>query len=265
MDKLKMSADLFYGGLKLYANELKKQPMLDEGGRQQLAKVCERKHIQEAKQHSYMRRTYSNAYLNRSEDGKKMYLSDFDQLGARWVKDSNEIDTRQGHNGWYTDDFCSATLIGVVLCFTRHSSGENNEYFGEGRGKNKDIYMAGTRHSDWDGVTLDLDTTDDPMIAARWADQMAESEAEDCREEDEKYQAEQKTAELLEDISKTRTACLKLLRAWRPFRKGNPNQLVLFGAQVPKLSETLCDELLERVKSYCEEIAGYRNELKELA
>jgi hypothetical protein len=55
--------------------------------------------------------------------------------------------------------------------------------------------MAGTRHTDWDGVTLDKDITDDPEIAARWADDMAEREAESCREEDERYQAEQQAEE----------------------------------------------------------------------
>jgi hypothetical protein len=55
--------------------------------------------------------------------------------------------------------------------------------------------MAGTKHSEWDGVTLCLDTTDDPKIAARWADQMPEREAESCREEDEKWRKEEAEAE----------------------------------------------------------------------
>ena len=185
-----------------------------------------------------------------------MYLTDFDQLGARWVKDADQVATRQQHNGWYTDDFQDATLIGVVLCFTRHGlSDEHGNYGGNvpTEPKGRVIYMAGTRHSDWDGVTLDLDTTDDPITAARWADSMAKREAESCREEDEKYQAEQKAEELMEQIKGIRTRCLKLLRDMRPIRKGCHG-----------IPESICETLRNSVQGYVEEIATLRGELEEL-
>jgi hypothetical protein len=250
MDNLKTPAIKFYNGMKLFANH---DTPMDIGGRAIIPKACERKHIREAKQYSYMRRVYSDAYLKRDMDKRQMYLSDFDQLGARWVRDADEVSSHIDHKGRYTDDFQDATLIGVLLYFTRHGTGENEEYFGEGRGKSKDIYMAGTRHSDWDGVTLDLDTTDDPITAARWADSMAEREAESCREEDEKYQTEQKAAECRDEIKAARVACLKLLRDMRPIRKG------LIG--VP---ESICDALRQQVQSYLEDIANWRKTLGEL-
>jgi len=250
MDNLKTPASKFYNGMKLFE---KHDKPLDIGGRAIILKACERKHIQEAKQHSFVRRTYSGDYITRDTEKRQMYLSDFDQLGARWVKDADDVATRQRHKGWYTDNDCSETLIGVVLCFARHGTGENEEYFGGSRGKNKDIYMAGTRHSDWDGVTLDLDTTDDPITAAQWADSMAEREAESCREEDEHYQTKQKTKKLHKQIKNIRTRCLKLLRDMRPIRKG-----------MHGIPESICDTLRTAVSGYVEEIATLRGELEEL-
>jgi hypothetical protein len=204
MDNLGTSAPIhYYGqGLKNFgrANRAGKHEGLDAGGFMLLAKAYERQYIAEAKKYSSKRRTYSPDYISRSDDGKKMYLDNFDQLGARWVKEHHEISKPyDGHVGWYTDD-CGKTMTGVVLCFTRGGSGgmDGNDHYDLTEPKGRVIYMAGTKHSDWDGVTLDLDTTDDPEVAARWADRMAEREAEQCREEDEKYRQEEAEREALE-------------------------------------------------------------------
>lgn len=182
MDNLKTPAHKFYSGTKLFAKH--DRPM-DAAGRVIILEACRRREIKNALQHQYKRRVYSDAYLKRDTEKRQMYLSDFDQLGARWVKDADDVATRQNH-GWYTDAEGSETLIGVVLCFTRGGFGgmEGNDSFDETKPKGRVIYMAGTRHSDWDGVTVALDTTDDPITAARWADSMAEGEAESCREEE---------------------------------------------------------------------------------
>lgn len=250
MDKLKIPAPNFYNGTRVF-NRLKDKNYDLHGNMLQMA-ACRAKQIKEAIQNSYLRRTYSDAYLKRDTEKRLMYLSDFEQLGPRWVKECQDVDTHIQHNGWYTGEDYDQTLTGVVLCMSRHGTGENEEYFGEGRGK-RDIYMAGTRHSDWDGVTLSLRTTDDIEEAARWADSMAEDEAESCREEDAKYRAEQQAEDLRSQIADARAKCLKLLRDMRPLRKG----LMAF-------PETVCQALRDQVQAYCEEIAGYRNELKEL-
>jgi hypothetical protein len=253
MDNLKTPAHKFYNGMKLFE---KHDKTMDIGGRAIILEACKRKHIQEAKKYGFMRRVSSEHYITRDKERRQMYLSSFDQLGARWVKDADEVNTRQEYNGWYTDGFQDATLIGVVLCFTRHDGHQDDgQYQGvhPNKPKGRVIYMAGTRHSDWDGVTLDLDTTDDPITAARWADSMAEREAESCREEDEKYQAEQRVEELLEQIKAIRTRCLKLLRDMRPIRKG-----------MHGIPESICDTLRTAVQGYVEEIATLRGELEEL-
>jgi len=249
MDNLKTPAHKFYSGEKLFAKHDK--PM-DAAGQAIIREACRRREIKESLKYGFMRRVYSDSYLTRDMDKRQLYLADFDQLGARWVKDADDVATRQEYKGWYTDSFQDATLIGVVLCFARHGAPDL-----DGNGfepKENAIYMAGTRHSDWDGVTLDLDTTDDPITAARWANSMAEREAESCREEDEEYRREQQAADLMEQIKGIRTRCLKLLRDMRPIRKGCHG-----------IPESICETLRNSVQGYVEEIATLRGELEELA
>jgi hypothetical protein len=251
MDKLSKPVPQFYLGVK---HRPKNFHDLDSAGQLLMHEACKRKQIQEAiKGGSYLRRVSTEDYVTRSKDGKQMYLSNFEQLGPRWVKDADDVATRMRHKGWCTDEegWSGETLIGVVLCFTRHGEGTSEDY--EDRGGGRKIYMAGTRHAEWEGVTLDLDITDDPITAARWADGMAERDAEVYREEDAKNRREQKVDDLRENISAAKAACLKLLRDMRPIRKG----LSVF-------PESVCAELRRSVGNYLEEIAGYREEIGEL-
>ena len=247
MDKLRTPASEFYDGSAVFL-KLKHEDRAQgiDGQTVQMA-ACRAKQIKEAIKNSYQRRNYNDDYITRSNG--KMFLNSFDPLGARWVKDANKV-VNLRYNGWYTDNDGRETLTGVVLCFTRHGMPDSN---GDNE-KGKQIYMAGTRHSDWDGVTLDLSTTDCAETAAHWADQMAEREAETCREEGERYQNEQQAEELREQIVAARQACLKLLRDMRPIRK--------HWMGVP---ESVCAALRNQVEAYCESIAGMRQELKGLS
>ena len=249
MDKLRVDAKTFYNGADQFKRALAKNPQMDEGGKRLTYDACCAKHIQEAKQHGHMRRTYMPSYLTRSEDGTELYLADFEDIGPRWVKDAADIVSMQ-HTGWYTDNMCDNTLIGVVLCFSRHAAPDED---GNTIGNGRQVFMAGTRHSDWDGVTLGLETMDDMVTAARWADSMAERAAEISREEDEKYQREQQAIEYREEISLARKACLKLLRDMRPIRKG-----------LQSLPESVYHALEDQVRDYCSTIKGYRNQIQEL-
>ena len=194
MDKLKTPAPQFYTGNVACIKKLNSSHKgLDDAGKFLLHEACHRDAITEAKKCQYRRRTAPPPSITRREG--KMYIENFEQLGPRWVKDACDVyPPRDGHIGGYTDTRCDELLIGVICCFTRHGEGENN--YEVHKAKGRVIYMAGTRHSDWEGVTLDLDTTDDPDTAARWADRMAEREAEEYREADEIYQAEQKREDL---------------------------------------------------------------------
>ncbi|MHB0965303.1 MAG: hypothetical protein ACYC36_02505 [Bellilinea sp.] len=253
-DILRLTAPHFYTGTKQLAAILKKNPAMDEGGKILAKAVSIRKHIRDAKQAGYLRRTYSPAYIHRT-DNNKMTLNSFDQLGPRWVRDAHEV-KHLDHTGWYADEHCNDLLIGVVLCFTRHGD-PDPDYVSLGyptKGKGRAIYMAGTRHSSWDGVTLDLTITDDPDTAARWADSMAEREAESCREEDARYRAGERAKELVDDIRKARRACLTLLRDMRLNRAA--------GVEPPA---SICTALRERVAEYRHEIRMHLKEIKELS
>jgi len=201
VDRLGTPAHAFYPnmGVIRLAKALKngKHEGIDGPSLDLLGKAYEREYMEEAKQYQFMRRIHSPNYIHRCDDGKTMTLDNFKQLGPRWVRSCVTVCDSTNH-GWYTDGLQNETIEGVVLCFTRHGDGKDEEYFGESRGKGRAIYMAGTQHSEWVGVTLDLDTTDNPKTAARWADQMAEREAESCREEDEKWREEEAKAEAAE-------------------------------------------------------------------
>lgn len=196
LDSLSIPARIFYQGFEYYNDRAELRGALDDAGKELLQMACQREHIAEAKKRAYMRRVHTESYISRSEDGEKMYLNSFDQLGARWIKPFHEI-IKSNHTGWYTDDFGGA-YNGAVLCFTRHGEGDGIHPNEVGPAKGRIIYMAGIRHSDWGGVTLDLAITEDINQATRWADSMAEREAEICYEENEKDQAEQEEAERLE-------------------------------------------------------------------
>ena len=252
-DRLHTTASVFYA--RAWADsdtpaQRKHRLSLDAAGTELHLKAAQAKYKQAAKTAEYKRRTHMTSYLTKSEDGKELYLADFEALGPRWVKDADDIATHQRHKGWYTDDMQGNTLVGVVLCFSRHAAPDEN---GDTTGKGRQIFMAGTRHSDWDSVTLDLDTTDDMITAARWADGMAERAAAEYREVDEEFQREQKVEEIEEEIVLARKACLKLLRDMRPIRKG-----------LMSLPESVYTALVDQVRNYLDSIKGYRNQLGEL-
>ena len=77
--------------------------------------------------------------------------------------------------------------------------------------------------------------------------------AEKRREEDEKFQREQRVEELREDIKDSRKACLTLLREMRPIRKG-----------MDQFPESVCNALRSQVRGYVNDIRGFRQQIGEL-
>lgn len=120
------------------------------------------------------------------EDANLLYCDNLDSLGWRNCGDAHNI-APLGYTGWYTDSFQDASYIPVVLQLPARDG--------------KEQYVPAIRHSDWDTCTVYLnEMTDDKKQAANWADRNAEREAESCREEDAKDQAEQQIAEAREAI-----------------------------------------------------------------
>jgi hypothetical protein len=71
--------------------------------------------------------------------------------------------------------------------------------------------MPATYHTDWDGATIYNEFYDCKSDAANAADGYAERESEDCREDDAKYQAEQRIEDLkteLHDLNKETLALI---------------------------------------------------------
>lgn len=260
MDTLSVRAPLFYTGMTLFADMVKRSPELDVTGKEVTLLACRAKHRQDALKNRHLRRGYSESYLTRSKTTREVYLNSFDNIGPRWVQDCNKVSDRIKHVGWFTDDYQDSMAIGVVLCLTRHGPGDDDSSRGGSVGKNKHIYIAGVRYSDQDGVTLNLNITGDSDIAARWADKLAERLAGESREADQEYQAE----ELRNDIAAFRADCLKLLRTRRSFHKGNPDQQLMYGETVPVLSATWYEELREKVTAYRKSIAVWRTDLEQL-
>ena len=242
-DKLHITAHLFYAAAwseRETKKEVAQRLALDEGGKLLHLKAAVSRYMHEAKKYSWLRRVDSSAYLTRSEDGQKIFMQDFTQIGPRHEHLLDE--------GWYTDSCYSDTINGVVLAVGRHHEEYTQDYSGEG------LFMAGTKHSGCDGVTLYVDTFKSYDDAKRFANARAEYEAEECREEDEKFQREQQIEELKSGIVVARQSCLTLLRDMRPLRKG-----------MSMFPESVCSELQRVVRGYLAEIRGYRNQIGGLA
>lgn len=137
------------------------------------------------------------------------------------------------HTGWYTDDFQDNLLSGVVIPI-RHPQKIN-----PGSGSHI-FYLAGTKQTNYDGVTVYLDKLYEcEEDAARRADRIAEREAEDEREADEKYRAEQKIEELKAEYHTLNAEARQVIKDAR-------NASGLFPASICKLIECNIKEILER-------------------
>lgn len=209
-------------------------------------------HRMNAKTEDWHRRTYSWAIDTPSRDKDKIYISHFESLGPRWVKDAHEV-ARLDHTGWYTDEFQNELLIGVVLCFSR---------------KGRDCFLAGTRHTGSDGVTVDSYTYDDEKEAARAADSMAEYAAEEELEWDRKESLKMRIEDLTDELKESRISLRKLLREYnvlkRKIRSKTEDMFDNFKFQSPILCEALESKIkrdLEHFKDDREELRGLQEEL----
>ena len=143
------------------------------------------------------------------------YCDSIDQAPFSDVTDACDIVPRLPQ-GWYTDTFQCEILIGIVLMFR-----DPNNLNPEG---SHCFYMAGTRHSMWDIVRIDLTTTyDNAKDAAYAADALAEREAECYREEDEKFKAQEEISRLKELIHELNQDILPLLKE---LKQQNPSPAV---------------------------------------
>jgi hypothetical protein len=189
------------------------------------------------------------AYFGRALLAQKdaLYLDAFEDMPG-YIEEPKDADKccRMDYNGWYTDDFQSDTLIPVVVSI-RHPQKINPE------NESHIFYMAGTKHSSWDGVTVyTCELFEEERAAARRADQIAEKEAEQYREEDQKFQAEEKIGELKTEYHELNKEALTVIKDAR-------NASGIFPASICELIKSKLDETLQRKRDILRSVKELTN------
>lgn len=148
-----------------------------------------------------------NQITRDSKNPRIIYADSFDCLPLTLVGDACEFGRNIPH-GWYTsDEYDGEILKGAVLSF-RHPHKINSDEDGS-----HVFYLSASYHSDWDGVTVYTGITHDTKRdAALYADECARVEADECRENDARYQLEQRAIEAREELHELNRETLQLIR-----------------------------------------------------
>lgn len=169
---------------------------------------------------------------------REIYADSFDCLPLTLEGDAHDF-ARLDYTGWFTGEDCDTGLLkGAVLSFRdphRTNENENSHVF----------YLAATYHTDWDGVTVYADSIHTTKRdAALYADECARIAAEQCREEDERYQLEQRAAEAREELHGLNVSTLALIREIKAARQ------TLTPAICSALTATLKSALRQRAELF---------------
>jgi hypothetical protein len=117
----------------------------------------------------------------------------------RRVGFADEINRYIRHCGWFADDCQDSVLRGVVYRLPTRQG--------------KPAFLYGYADPWNDGAALlALKTADNESDAARWADRIAELEAEKERDYQEAWQAGNRYRDLADEIASERKSCLALIR-----------------------------------------------------
>lgn len=166
------------------------------------------------------------------------------------------------HTGWHCDDEGRDTLRGGVWQMPGRK-GEARLVYGyaefEGRGEmnpgSAAVCVSDIIRQPMRGEFGNVDETDGARDAARYADGLAESAAEDRREYDSAYQAGRKAAELDAEAVEARGELLPLLAELRGLRRspvaGNvPAVCAALRRRVDSLLETISEKRAERESAW---------------
>ena len=157
------------------------------------------------------------------------------------------------HTGWYTDSFqdgCQYAAAVKVRVPRRRAKLENvmegryglwNESFTRVR------WVEAIAHTYWDCISIDRCTLHDTLgDAIRAADCVAGREAEDARDEDAKYQAEQQIQAKREEIAQARATLKRVLGARKRLAMAVPE---------------VCEDLASYVSDQLQEIRKARKRI----
>lgn len=231
---------------KWYVAEMPKVTSLDRDALELVTSVAKIKGIQDGLKNICRRRSYTNSYLTTSPDDPKCkYLADFDQIAHRDLQDVHDVFPCRPR-GWYVDSCMESLCIGVVL---RMPSRKDRSSAGTRSKESRMVWLAGHYVTDWDDVTVYTIPFESREDAARFADSCAEQYAEECREENERFEAEQRLIELKADLKEKRQHCLKLIREYKQEREG--------------IIQSLRDVLLDAIWDEVREIRKLREEVTE--
>lgn len=166
-------------------------------------------------------------YASKSD---RAYYCDNWPAGIRDLGDADKV-VRLDHTGWYADHDQNELVKGRVLQLPARDG--------------KPCYVPGIYRTDSDGVTLWLlDQYDEKEDAARAADGYAEHDAEDCREHNAEFEAEQQTEELRGRIVEIRSEIRAIVREMKTCRA--------LASNAPVLCKTLRDSIADlRHESHC--------------
>lgn len=147
---------------------------------------------------------YNPEWTPEGRHGKRYRCVEHAAKGLRVVGTVSDIARREGwrwdHDGWYVDNFQDATVRGVVLQLPARDG--------------KPVYVPAFSNPYEDDGSYSADfhsTTDTLRDAMHWADQMAEVYAEEAREDDAKFQAEQQIESARTDICDARKLASQLV------------------------------------------------------
>lgn len=181
------------------------------------------------------------------------WAEDTKALGLRFIGWAGDIVSMR-HTGWYCDDEEHETLRGGVWQFPGRK-GESILIYGYAEFEGSREMNPGSAAlcvSDLVRVPMrgefgNVDETDGAKDAARWADGLAESVAEDRRDYNLAYQIGRKAAEHDGEMIAARQKLLPLLAELRAVRRGRL-----------MLTELICETLQERVRSLMYQIREER-------
>lgn len=198
------------------------------------------------------------------ERGDSMrWLDDTAALGLRLVGYADKLPGGPDHNGWYADSAQQETLRGAVWQLPGRKGRARLVYgYVEMEGRHEmnpgsgcvcvsDIVTTGDCRQ-WESIT-DLPEIRD---AAQWADGMAESVADDRREDSAAYNAGRDAAELQGEAIAARRELLPLLAELRAERARAARTL---GMAAPETARpAICKAIRERVAELMETISEKR-------
>jgi len=160
-----------------------------------------------------------------SEDHTRAYFHAVEDFGPV-VWDSKK-DNKRGTSGFYDDNFANETICWCVVKIAPANKKHGREA----------LYAPITYGTGFEGVTLHLDCIGTQEDAQRWGESEAEKLAEEGRDNDAQFQAEQQIEKAREVIHSLNVKALALIRAIKDSKER-------------AFSPAICEALRENLTGY---------------